>query len=712
MGRNQAIRGGFGRRRFFIAVAFYAIIASSAFSVRIEAASPTTPKQTSAVKSRSSLIGPSAKTLGTSFFADPSEATQSPASAVQAATTTDGRVLLQKRVPPAAPTVVQPTTTTTATMTPQPTATTTNSTSATAPVPQTAGAQPTADYRGVPFVTQAAPVLKFERRSTPRLRGIDYDFAEQTAQGVALFSRFPAFTMSDRRIHVSGPWYDNAEANGHFTHGITAVEAMPNYRAGADDMRNIPNSHKWLLMTDPLWYIYSNILANELAASNPNDPRIVPLRGFADNHVVPTDVDALVSLGHRAWRGERYSTDSSGKGFVYPMVDIETSAGWEHQRDSYGYLYKGIIDEAATYGVSIVPVLYGQGTFSIGTVADSSIDNNTGWPEYLSPNKDFLGWNDPTLYACETTRGVISMDGYMQAIWGLEPFYKRNADGTLQLSGGQPIFNNITTTNLYGASIRLETAESSHCLQDIYRQATRMYLMHHWRAGQYPANTELRRSYLWDTRIGAWSRITNEGLQGIEQNDRPLPGWLMEMLVGMYLFTADDVVLWSSDTNHPPRPLGANNTSTWQYNAHGVIEYVVKAAHRYSALDALHQGSYQWCWFHLPMVKQNTADGERYYQKPLVFGKIRTYNGQQWMELFAAWPGLDNQSTDLKLWIEKDGGRSPVYTIQLANGRSYFYDAWQLPAGLTNLEGKHVKLQFKDQMGALRTWCGDYRVTQ
>jgi len=86
-----------------------------------------------------------------------------------------------------------------------------------APIPQTAGALPTQDWRGVPFVTTPVPVLKFERRSAPRPRGIDYEFQEQTAHCVALFSRFPAFTLSDRIVLVGGPWYNTAEANGHFT---------------------------------------------------------------------------------------------------------------------------------------------------------------------------------------------------------------------------------------------------------------------------------------------------------------------------------------------------------------------------------------------------------------------------------------------------------------------------------------------------------------
>ena len=77
------------------------------------------------------------------------------------------------------------------------------------------------DYDGHPFVTNPAPVLKFQRKLAPAVTGIDYDFAEQTAHGVALLSRFPEFKLSDRRIHVDGPWYDSDAANLHFTRGIS-----------------------------------------------------------------------------------------------------------------------------------------------------------------------------------------------------------------------------------------------------------------------------------------------------------------------------------------------------------------------------------------------------------------------------------------------------------------------------------------------------------
>lgn len=171
------------------------------------------------------------------------------------------------------------------------------------------------------------------------------------------------------------------------------------------------------------------------------------------------------------------------------------------------------------------------------------------------------------------------------------------------------------------------------------------------------------------------------------------------------------MTLWSSDMNFIPGPLGGNYTDAWRFNAHGVLESVVKAAHRYSALDPLHTagGTYRWCWFNLPVVNKNETPGDRYFEKPIASGKLRQFEGRTWLELFVAWPALDNTSKTLKVWIDRDGQRSNAYTIQLPHGRTYFYDAWQLPDTFTGLEGQHVWLRTTDLLGAQRTLRGDWR---
>ena len=395
----------------------------------------------------------------------------------------------------------------------------------------------------------------------------------------------------------------------------------------------------------------------------------------------------------------------------YPAIDIETTGGWEHQRNCFGWLYQGLAQGAQEQGLKTVPMLYGQWQFSVGCFWESMRQGGNGEPEYLRPEMDFLAGPDPTLVACQENHGILSMDGYQQAMWGREPFYQGHPDGSLRLVNGLPAWSDLKTTTAYGWSLALEPGEARQCLDNLYRTALRMYLQHHRRAGQYPAHSDLRKPFLTNCKIGAWSRYSNEGLQGIKQNDRPLPGWLLDLLIGMYLFTADDVVLWSSDMNFIPGPLGGNYTNAWRYNAHGVLESVVKAAHRYSALDPLHasEGRYQWCWFNLPVVNKNETPGERYFEKPIAMGKLRAFEGHTWLELFVAWPALDQTSHTFKVWLDKDGQRSNAYTIQLAHGRTCFYDAWQLPDSFAGLEGQHVWLRTTDLLGVQRTWRGDWR---
>ena len=726
-----------------------AAMVSMAMADQSDSSTAAKPKSPAGIRAASTL--PTRTSRGQSFFATASDTTEPKQVATPPAATKitpfNGRTLLTRQAPAKSSGATGQsklgTTTSTGTSTTQTTTTGTSSTQSTssgtstqsAPTTtQTAAAQPTADYRGVPFVTTPAPNLKFERRSTPHLTGIDYDFQEQTAQGVCLFSRFPTFTLSDRRVHLGGPWYDNDAANGQLTHGVTSMEAMPAYRneSSPTNMRTkLAWDKKGELFTDgggPL-YDRANQLINDLVAVNPNDARLPALRRLVNDgvdwlgniqHTMVSDQAAYLALGHKIWQTQAGALDSAGHYCKYPMLDVELTGGTENQRNCLGWIYQGMAAESAAVGCLLTPITYGQWTFDPQLYWFCYIDTATGWPLYLSPSRDFAKTNDPTIQACNDGGGALSKDGYLRAIWGKEPFYKRNANGSLILSNGQPIFNDITSTTCYGATLPLNTDEADKCLRDLYCNAAQMHQMHYCFAGQYPASSDLRKSFLNNTKIGAWSRYTNEGMDGMLQNDRPIPGWEMEMLMGMYLFTADDIVTWTSDM-WVVGPLGnnglnSNGTSVWKYNAHGVAEFVIKAMHRYSVLDPLHQGTFKWCWFHLPMtqtdnsVPPNCADGERYYQKPIVFGKIRTYNGQPWFELFAAWPALDNQSTDMKLWIDKDGARSPTYTIRLVNGRSYFYDGWQLPVGFSGLEGKHVKLQFKDQMGVTRTWCGDYRV--
>lgn len=577
---------------------------------------------------------------------------------------------------------------------------------------------PTNDFAGNPVIKTPAPTLTFIRQTAPRVNGIDYAFPEQTAEGVALLSRFPSFSLSDRTVHVDGPWYASPGANLHFSRGISTIGAWPNYRLHDSDpttVRKLPMARKHNLWNDDIFWNAAASLADSLESQNASDSRIAPLRTFSTEHVFVNDEAAFTALGRTMYNSERGPVDFNFEGVLFPCLDIESTGGWEFQRNCFGWIYKGMAAIANEIGHPFHPLLYGQYQYDVGCFDNSNRQGGvaTAAPDYLRDTNDFLSVADPTLQVTDDNGGILSMDGYMQAMWGQnEPFYKRNTDGTLKLSGGLPVFNEVTSTTAFGHSLIIEPGEAKQCLDNLYRQAVRMYIQHHRRAGQYPSNSTLRKPFLTNTVIGAWSRFTNEGLLGIEQNDRPLPSWLLEMLTGIYLMTADDIMLWSSDTNFVPGALGANYRTAWQYNAHGVLESVVKAAHRYSALDRLHDGSpFKWCWFSLPVIHQNTTTPDRYFEKPLAIGKIYIFEGKPWLELFAAFPALDNTSATFSVWVNQNGTRSKTYTFTIPNGRSYFLDAWQLPTNFSNLEGKDIYLRFNDLLGTRHTWHGDWRTT-
>jgi hypothetical protein len=189
------------------------------------------------------------------------------------------------------------------------------------------------DYDGHSFVTNPAPLLHFRVQDRPRLHGIDYHFPEQTAHGVALLARFPPFRLSDRRIHVDGPWYDNDAANLHFSRGITTIGAIPRYREQADaatNLRRQPQSRKWMLLTDPVWYAAAARLASELAQKNAADPRIPALRLLSEKHCYTNDRAAYLELGRFTFASERWSTDANGHFVGFPAIDIETTDGFQH----------------------------------------------------------------------------------------------------------------------------------------------------------------------------------------------------------------------------------------------------------------------------------------------------------------------------------------------------------------------------------------------
>lgn len=578
------------------------------------------------------------------------------------------------------------------------------------------GAESGYDFENRPFIRQSAPTIPYASRLKPYLTGIDYGFSQQTAKFVALFKRLPPFTLRDRFIHMMGSWYNSASANSHFTRGITSMTTLPELRidGSPQDVRALPFERKNEFLSDEVFWDYALILANELQNSNPSDARIPILRQFGTKpgNKATANEAAFVALGRRMWEGERGTTSFNGKGIKYWTIDIEYTDGWDIQRIYQGYIYKGFCQRAAEDGQAVVPIAYANATFIINVFTPSDINPSTGLPHYMDADRDPYPADDPLTNTFNIYGGVLTTDGYLRAIWDEQPFYQRNNDGSLVILVGQPVMvNNRPNLTVYGQTVSSEEGESDQCLQDIYIHATRLYMMHHNAAGSYPSVSTQRKSFLANCKLGSYQRYTNEGMDRISQNNRPVPFWITVQWTLLDLFTMDHEFCWGIEWNHPPKGLGEKDPRNVPYSSDGVVEAIAHAAHRYSVNDPIHQGNFKWCWFNLPMYARNTGEGHRYYQKPIIFGKIRPNSSKAILEIIIAYPGSDNNVTDFTIWVDDGTTKSLGYTARLQSGRKTYYDAFQLPDAFSyaDLEGKYIYISWLDLVGFRRYGRGDYR---
>ncbi|GAB3568921.1 hypothetical protein GCM10027578_22380 [Spirosoma luteolum] len=581
------------------------------------------------------------------------------------------------------------------------------------------GAPSGTDSEGRPFERSTAPTIPFEAKNQPYATGIAYSFPEQTAKGAALLKRFPPFQLTDARLHLMGPWYADADANAHFSRGVTTLAVLPNFRlpGSPQDASALPRTKKSVMYGDDTVRTYAYIFANEIGS---DDQRYPYLYDFTQG-VLSAGSEAewaFESLGTRIWYGERSTVDQQGQGSAYVTFDLETTWPYDsslsmlYLRNCLGWLYLGFCSGAANEGHLIRPFNYGSYQMQIELDA-SSFAGPDGLPNYLQPEFDFLGGYSPLMDAMNRFGGVMAIDSYIQAIWGREPMLLRDGNGQPIPDGdGNVIFQDVASTVAYGQSLPLESGEAYRCIIDIYEQSIRLYLQLHRLADGYPSESGQRRAGLENVSAGAFTRFSNEGVNGIVQNDRPVPAWELELFNALNLFLAPELYAWGVDFNRDPVALGAYNAAWPTYQADGVAEQIIKAAHVHSAFGNIQNSRFKWCWFNLPIVSYFKIDGHKHGQKAICHGKLRDVNGTVWIELFLAFPLTDDRPTTFTVWIEQGGVQSQPYLCQLPNGRSYFYDAWQLPATFAYdaLTGANVWISYPDVFDVPRTHRGDYRL--
>jgi hypothetical protein len=568
------------------------------------------------------------------------------------------------------------------------------------------------DFLGNSFVTLPAPIIPFEVKARPYTFGIDYPFAEQTARGIVNFRRFPEFSLSDNKIHVSGPWYSDAYANAGFSRGITSITTFPNFRtAGApQSIIYLPRHQKNDMIGDPVFHEIARSLVND----NPNSPHADAWRDFGYNQRFTLDEGAYVEIGRQMWLQEQQLQDANNQGVMYLCVDLESTHPFDYVRHAIGWIYMGLCGAAAQDGMQVIPYLYSTGTQTTGVLGFSDRMYGTGDPLYLADEHDFLAGGDPLLQAMKLYNGVITVDTYIQAICGPEDMLERDESGNIYTDGeGKPIFTQRTQTTVFGVTVSLEPDEARRAVQDLYEQSTRLYLMNHRLAGGYPAYGGQRRESMIGVQSGSFTRNTQEGVDGIVQNDRPVPAWQMDLFNAINLFLSNHTWCWSVDFNHEPDQVGSDHTNVVAYQAHGPMESLIRAMHRHSAFSQIQTSAYKWCWFNLAMVNNMRGDGNSYAQKAIMHAKIRNVNGTAWLEALIAFPCTDGRPTRFRLWVDKNGVQSEPFECWLQNGRSYFYDAWPLPSDFSydQLEGADIYGDYLDVQNVDRYVRGDYRAS-
>lgn len=575
------------------------------------------------------------------------------------------------------------------------------------------GAPVGSDFEGRSFERTAVPIIPFEAKNQPYQYGINYYFPEQTAKGATLFKRFPAFNMTDAQLHLMGPWYSDADANAHFSRGVTTLSVLPNYRQGPTDATALPYTQKSVMYSENIVKHYAEILMNTGGGDN------TILQNFI-NGLMQADQSAestFVALGRLMYQQEKSVLDQTGKGSLYVTFNIENIWPTDPQlsqpylQNCFGYLYDGYCGAAYDDGVLVRPFNYGSYQMQIELDA-SSFRDGSGFPNYLQPQYDFLAGGGPILQAMQKYGGVMAIDDYIQGIWGNEPFLQRDVDGSPITDGqGNVYFAQNGSTTVYGQTVSLEINEAQRALLDIYEHATRLYLQLHRLADDYPSYDGQRRSNMENIQAGAFTRWTNEGVAGIVQNDRPIPAWQMELFNALGLFLSPHVYAWGVEFNQEPSPLGSLS-SVWPYAADGVVESLISAAYKHASFRNIQPSRFKWLWFNLPIVDNMTTPGNRFHEKALCFGKIRDVNGIVWLEILFAFPATDNTPTAGTIRVEQNGVVSQDFNFQTADGRSYFYDAWQLPSTFSydGLSGSDVTINYYDGFARPVSHRGDYRV--
>lgn len=322
------------------------------------------------------------------------------------------------------------------------------------------------DFGGRSFVSTPAPILTAVAQTAPRLLGNAYAFPRQTALNVFLPERHPVFALDPSWIVVyAGPGFaqqsDRAPIIGR---GYNAVA------------ENVPNrgliSRTRLALLVPGNYDQANSVADSLAQSNPNDPRIPWLRGWkgsGNTHYLIDNQAAGQAFGARAYSDFQNGDWTNGEALlgITPNFEVYTASPQSGNdaetqwRNMDAYFMQGV-KQAAEAQSRTVPalIMYDWATmchFSIklksrdqtsSGVYDEegytvNYDPELGIPFYFSysaigdafkggSKSAPMGANNAYAQYVKANPSYAGSAEYMRNTWDEETLWQKNSDGSFK----------------------------------------------------------------------------------------------------------------------------------------------------------------------------------------------------------------------------------------------------------------------------------------
>lgn len=419
------------------------------------------------------------------------------------------------------------------------------------------------DFAGTSFVSTPAPRLTAVNQTKPRLLGNAYGFPRQTALNVMLPERHDTFSLHDDWIVVyAGPGFAlQADRTPLLTRGYNAIaENVPN--------RGLFSRSRQALLV-PGNYGQAGSVADTLAASNPNDPRIVWLReweGHDRTHLLIDNREAGQAFGQRAYEDYQngdWTNDEPLLGItpnfeIYTINPRSSNPDVESQwRNMDGYFMEGVRLAAIADGKPVPALMmYDWATMCHHSIKLKSKDQTSsgvydeegytvnydpelGIPFYFSysaigdafkggSKTAPMGANNVYAQYVKANPSYAGSAEYMRNTWDDETLWQKNSDGTFKTRQ----VNNVTllvartdarrtvidgeVTDILGAGF-YSVGEGDNFLYLTYERIQQAIVDTFFRAGgkHLPKSTD--RQPGWENlKLEQWARHETEFKQGNE----------------------------------------------------------------------------------------------------------------------------------------------------------------------------------------------------